>query len=464
MFEFRPQPLRIPTLLSFGMALAVIISVSALFFRAGTQMLQVFTSIVWSLPIAASVLGLYSVYKLRRSRNISVTQQLPQVRDLLIVEIPTIGRYDVLPALSRSVASFCAYLTYHFRNVRIEIIAEENAEALGDIHDLAQKWPKLVQVIVVPRSYKTSNGTRFKARANHYAHEQRIRKGEARDDVWVLHMDDDTGVHADTAYEIAAFIARQSQADNPKHLAQGVLTYPLQYAVNKWTWLADSVRPADDVARFHLFTGGGNPIAGLHGELLLIRASVEAQIGWDFGPNAITEDAQFALIFSRLFPGRSGWFPGRCYGASPATVRDFIKQRRRWSSGLFGLVLNRSILLRKRYLIAYCMLTWILGPFQHVVTVLLVGFLLGNTNTSPIARPILVLWAVNLAYVVWMYWEGHRMNASASGLTYPKFTQRVALLSLIPVFSLWEGIGGMLGVLDHLRKKAVVFTVIAKPT
>ena len=30
----------------------------------------------------------------------------------------------------------------------------------------------------------------------------------------------------------------------------------------------------------------------------LVRASIEATIGWDFGPRSIVEDAQFALIFS----------------------------------------------------------------------------------------------------------------------------------------------------------------------
>ena len=44
-------------------------------------------------------------------------------------------------------------------------------------------------------------------------------------------------------------------------------------------WLADAVRPASDVSVFAISTGRGTPRAGLHGELLLVRASVEATIG-----------------------------------------------------------------------------------------------------------------------------------------------------------------------------------------
>ena len=43
-----------------------------------------------------------------------------------------------------------------------------------------------VRGVTVPRAYETPNGTRFKARANHYALTLRDTAG------WVLHLDDDT--------------------------------------------------------------------------------------------------------------------------------------------------------------------------------------------------------------------------------------------------------------------------------
>ena len=225
-------------------------------------------------------------------------------------------------------------------------------------------------------------------------------EGDVRDDIWVLHMDDDTAVGPDTALSIVRFITEQRRSAEPKHLAQGILTYPRENAANWFTWLADSVRPADDLSRFALLTGGGTPLSGLHGELLLIRSSIEAEIGWDFGPKAITEDAQLALIFCGRYPGLSDWFEGRSYGASPATVRDFLKQRERWAWGLLGLSLNRSIPLRNRLFLGYCVSNWVLGPVQNVLFVLLIAFVLRIFSLSPTTPYVLVLWTMNMAFAV----------------------------------------------------------------
>ena len=57
---------------------------------------------------------------------------------------------------------------------------------------------------------------------------------------------------------MARFIEEQCQAGaDAKHLAQGILCYPREYSVNRLTWLADAVRPADDIARFAAMTGSG---------------------------------------------------------------------------------------------------------------------------------------------------------------------------------------------------------------
>jgi cellulose synthase/poly-beta-1,6-N-acetylglucosamine synthase-like glycosyltransferase len=343
-------------------------------------------------------------------------------------------------------------------------VVEEGCEAAERIRRLAARSP-LVRLVVVPRQYRTANGTRFKARANHYAHELRLRQRENQDGIWVLHMDDDTGVGPDTANAMARFIEEQYQAGpDAKHLAQGILTYPREYSVNRLTWLADAVRPADDIARFAAMTGSGTPRAGLHGELLLIRASVEAAIGWDFGPSSIVEDAQFALIFCSRFPGRSAWFGGRCYGASPVSIADFIRQRERWCWGLVGLVFNRSIPFRYRSYLAYAVASWVVGPLQNVIVVLAVGALLSDPNTSPVSLLVVPLWALNMGYATWMYWEGLRLNAGASLISSRRFWEPIAVLALIPLFSIIEGLGGLRGFLKFVRREEDRFVVIAKPT
>ncbi|MFI6289394.1 glycosyltransferase family 2 protein [Streptomyces sp. NPDC051018] len=423
-------------------------------------------SVVWSLPVVGVLVGIQGAWLIRRRvrRSERMVPPAPAEQDFLIVLVPTIGRHDTYPALKRSVLSYAEHLPEYFPHLRIDVLTEEGCEAAESIDGLAASNP-LIRVVTVPKAYQTPNGTRFKARANNYAHELRIEEGEALDHVWVLHMDDDTGVGPDTAASLAQFINRQRRAhpDQAKHMAQGILTYPRENAVNLFTWLADAVRPADDIARFRALTGLGTPAAGVHGELLVLRASIEATIGWDFGPKAIVEDAQLALTFCRRYPGRSDWFNGRCYGASPATTKDFVKQRDRWAWGLVALCFNRTIPLRYRWFLSVCVATWILGPLQHIVAVLCIGLMTGDLNTSPVTQSIVVFWSLNFAYVIWTYWEGLRLNAIASANGRRKWWEPIVVVALIPVFSVLEGLGGFKGFLKFVRREENKFVVIAKP-
>jgi egghead protein (zeste-white 4 protein) len=425
-------------------------------------------TVLWTWPIVNTFVGIKGVRRTRELLRASPDHRDGEgpviCEDFLLVTVPTIGRHDTYPALERSVLSFIRYLPRCFPSMRVDILIEEDCEAEARIGALGARSP-LIRVIAIPRRYRTPNGTRFKARANHFSHELRIYEREDRDDVWVLHMDDDTGVGPDTAAAMARFIEEQYQAGpGAMHLAQGILTYPRELAVNRLTWLADSIRPADDIGRFSACTGSGVPRAGLHGELLLVRASVEATIGWDFGPRSLVEDAHFALVFGNLHPGRSAWFAGRCYGASPASVRDFIKQRERWSWGLVGLVFNRTLPIRSRCYIGYSMVSWVLGPVQHVVVVLAACAILADFNTSPESLFIIPLWALNIAYTIWMYWEGLRLNAGVSARGSRRWWEPPVTILLSPFFAMLESLSGLRGFMKFARRAENRFIVIAKPT
>ena len=339
-----------------------------------------YTTIVWTLPSLIAFVGVagavMTACRMHR-RPLSAAPDRP-ITELLIVVVPTLGRDDVLPALERVIRSFCDHLPDRFAQLRVDVVVEERSEACDRIIALAARTDA-VRIVTVPSAYRTPEGTRFKARANHFAHELRIREGEATDDVWVLHMDDDTGVGPDTAQAVAEFItAQRSAGDDALHLAQGVLSYPREYARNRLTWLADAVRPGCDISLFAATTGSGSPRSGLHGELLLVRASVEASIGWDFGPRSIVEDAEFAMHFCERYRGRSGWFAGRSYGASPATLADFVRQRERWVWGLLELAFKRAIPLRRRLVLLHNVVIWAIGPVQHPAVVLTVAMIVSD--------------------------------------------------------------------------------------
>lgn len=430
----------------------------------GVQPLGWVTTVMWTLPITASLLGVYGA--LRTVRRLRAARRYGPVRtvrgDRLVVVIPTIGRWDTYPALERVVRS-CDRLGGYFPDHRTEIVVEEGCEAGAAIVELARSLPR-IEVVTVPRRYRTPRGTRFKARANHYANIRRIARGEARDDVWALHLDDDTAVGPDTAEELARFVlAQRESAENALHLTQGVLTYPREHAARRLLWLADAVRPATDVSVFAATTGRGTPRAGLHGELLLVRSSVEAAIGWDFGPRAMVEDAQFALEFTHRYPGRSEWFAGRSFGAAPASVLDFVKQRERWAWGLLELAANRTIPLRSRALLIHNVIVWASGPLQHVGVVLAAGVLLENLDTLPATAALLPLWATNIAYQVWCYWEGLKINVRASAEPRLRWWEPVAVVAGMPLFALFEAAGVLRGAIKFVRRTETTFTVIAKP-
>jgi egghead protein (zeste-white 4 protein) len=423
-----------------------------------------YTTIVWTLPSLVTFVGLagavMTACRMRR-RHLSAAPCRP-IPELLIVVVPTIGRNDVLPALERVIRSFCDHLPARFAQQRVDVVVEERSEARDRIIALAARTDA-VRVVTVPSAYCTPEGTRFKARANQFAHELRIREGEATDDVWVLHMDDDTGVGPDTAQAVAEFIAAQRSAgDDALHLAQGVLSYPRECARNRLTWLADAVRPGCDISLFAAVTGSGSPRSGLHGELLLVRASVEASIGWDFGPRSIVEDAEFAMHFCERYRGHSGWFAGRSYGASPATLADFVRQRERWVWGLLELAFKRAIPLRRRLVLLHNVVVWAFGPVQHPAVVLTVAMIVGGP-TAPVTAWLVPLWTLNVSFLVWMYWEGLKINAAASDHGRRLWWEPIWLVALIPLFSLWEVLGVLRGLVRFVFNRESTFTVITKP-
>lgn len=425
--------------------------------------LTILTTIVWTVPVLVVAQGLVGLLvTLRRTRAVPAASSA-QVDDLLIVVIPTVARQDTLQGLTRVVRSCCDYLPPTFLLLRIDVVVDEGSAGARDVERLAATDQRL-RVVTVPDGYRTANGTRFKARANQYADELRRREGEARDDVWVLHMDDDTGVGADTAEALARFIStRDCDGTDSVHLTQGVLTYPRELAANRFTWFADALRSACDFTVFAASTGVGSPRNGLHGELLCVRASVEAAIGWDFGPTSIVEDAEFALRFCHRFPGGSEWLPGRSYGASPATVGAFVRQRERWVRGMLELAGRRVVPLRDRALMLHNVYVWLFAPVAHPLTVLVVAVLLRDFDTLPATAALLPVWTLNMAFWLYLYWEGLKLNVLSSASPWRRPSELVSIVVLMPLFAALESVGVVRGIVSTIRGGDTSFTVIPKP-
>jgi hypothetical protein len=100
---------------------------------------------------------------------------------------------------------------------------------------------------------------------------------------------------------------------------------------------------------------------------------------------------------------------------------------------------------------------------QNIVTVLILQALVLSIDGSPVAWPVIFVWSLNMAYYIWCYAEGHRVNAMVSE-TRTHWWNYVLVLLLLPVFSVVEGLSALLALFRFSSGRAPDFSVIAKPS
>lgn len=416
---------------------------------------NLYISILWSLYTPAAILGIIGALK---SRKLFTSSGSMRCQKRLHVVIPTVGTAGVMSALNRVIASIYDYSPEYFDDFTVDIVIDDPSPCKEEI-EKALEGRRNGRLLIVPSWFKCRNGAVSKARALEYAKEERRKSGESGENEFIYHLDDDTAVSRETMASIADFINNESKNYD---LAQGILSFPHSYSKSGISKIADSVRPSDDLTRFYFFTGFLHmPLAGLHGEHLLIRASVEDQIGWDFGPTKV-EDTAFGLEFAKKF-GKKSYFLNSCVlGSSPQTLKDFIKQRRRWYCGIISLAFNRrDIKAIKIPLMAYAALT-MFSPMQYILVVLIISAII-STKALPESLLFLPVWSLNFSYQLWLYEEGYHKNRGLYARSgYERSWMRFLVLPLIYVSGSIEALAVGLGFLDYI-KRDTSFDVIEKP-
>lgn len=327
----------------------------------------------------------------------------------------------------------------------IEVVIEKEARIELLPHD------NDVVFLLIPKSYKTPNGSLYKARALQFALENSTLEPEA----WIVHLDEETQPTSSGIKGICAMI-QEEEANGRLRVGQGAILYHRDWRKHPILTLADNVRTGDDFARFHFQHRLGKTVFGLHGSYIVVRNDIESAIGFDFSPvGSITEDAFWALKLMES-GGRARWCNGYLEEQSTQSIRDFIRQRQRWYQGLIKVALYAPVKLRWRIAIGANTFLWTFAPFAAMYTI--IHFFYGF-GIHPWIRLL-----ANLSYASFttLYLTGLKANMDEHKDLNMNILRRtgwtIAQILLTPFFSLLEACGVMSAILKpntgfHVVKK-----------
>ena len=283
--------------------------------------------------------------------------------DELLLNVVYVSKGVNVEALARSATETLAILARHGVHSRIEVVTD-----LPVASSFARQVRKKINFVQVPVDYVTANKALYKARALQYALETRdLSVDPAR--VFNLHLDEESQLTPEVLAGIHRFL---QDPENRTSVGQGEIQYnAYNYGEKKLITAIDSIRTGDDLGRFRFqLKLMHRPLFGLHGSFLFIPQTIEERIGFDLGgKGSITEDAYFALLAADSGV-KFDWIDGHIREQSPFTLRDILRQRRRWISGLEILAADPIMKLSTRLPLRINLLLWEIAWVSMLITII----------------------------------------------------------------------------------------------
>jgi beta-1,4-mannosyltransferase len=318
------------------------------------------------------------------------------------------------------------------------------------------------RIYVVPRDYVTPHRSRFKARALTYLQSQVCPQRED----WLIYLDEESLVDEHLLAGLYRFVQRtvddEAQTRKKRRPAGVIGQGSILYQGGNWFFRgADALRTADDLGRFRLQYALGVPIFGVHGSYIVVRGTDDRRLSFDVGTaNSITEDAAWALrAWSQGY--RFAWVEGHLHEQPPQRVKDFVRQRSRWLTGIRSVIRDKQTPLRYRLCLGLFTALWQLAflPFLISVAALLV-------HASPflwMRIPADFAWATFfLGYLQGIDVQATHTHPLLKKKPFEAFCKRVLSWPLV-LCSIWYALLEAWGVLYSLKPKQGFF-VIQKPS
>jgi egghead protein (zeste-white 4 protein) len=376
-------------------------------------------SLLWLSAAVPAAFELTGLLMFRHPRDLDTVKPVPQLVSWRIVSrgINTAALTATIAACRSEMAA-----TPLFRFV-IEVITDTSSAGLPP-------GGGGLSYITVPPAYRTPRGTLAKARALEYARLTSPLPARA----WIAHLDEETCPTRSGIQGIARAIAEEEASGTVPRIGQGAITYHRDWAAHPFFTLSDCIRTGSDYGRSYLSMRIGVPLFGLHGSFIVVRNDVEQAAGFDVGPRGSqTEDAWWGVL--QMQAGvRCRWVDGYLAEQCTQTVPDFLRQRRRWFTGLVKVAVHAPVKLRWRLMIGVSMAAWGLAPLAWVYT--LAHFGIGG-YTEPAVRAF-----ANGSFAVYVTATvvGLLANLREHGVTSSarKAGWLAAWLVLMPAFSLME--------------------------
>ncbi|CAJ0578570.1 unnamed protein product, partial [Mesorhabditis spiculigera] len=217
-----------------------------------------------------------------------------------------------------------------------------------------------VREVVVPSTYKTKSGAKYKARALQYCLEEDVNILQEND--WIVHLDEETLLTQNAICGILNFCE-----DGRHQFGQGVITYANGDVVNWFTTLADSFRVADDMGKLRFqFKAFHKPLFGWKGSYVVTQVAAERKVSYDHGmEGSIAEDCFFSMV--AMQHGYSfDFIDGEMHEKSPFTMFDFLQQRKRWLQGILLTVHSKVIPMKHKILLAMSLYAWAAMPITSL--------------------------------------------------------------------------------------------------